>query len=599
MARKPKGGDQKGAEPTGVDPEALDPKGVDAAETAAGEGGAAEALKPDPESGESEQAPAEEISGEETATGESSTEDISGDGTSPEQTAAETAETLSGDAGEDHVAGGEADDQLADPEEGPWARGTDSQPEPDPSEPPAESASAESPSAEPSTAAAAASGARAARSSGGGRRVVAWLIVLVLVVGGGYATYPMWREAAVPYAEMAGVELPAVPAFNLVETLQPAAATAPTEDPAAEDKAADTGAAEPKTAEQDTAVSASTASAPAALEASAPQPAAVPAELAERLADVEAAVDRLSGAADSVPPRVSADLSGLEARLSSLESKLATMADEMAIVRQGLGEVEGTDGVGALAADLSARLQALTERLEAVKAAPAAPTVDPGRLDDLDGRIGALEATEAGDIAEVKAQLEAVAAAQTQLEDRIAEVRDTREQAGAFLLAVNQLAAVTGASGGFQAELDAVRVTAGTGSEVAAALEQLAAAAEGVASRADLRSRFPAVAAAAVDASVVGTGDGVVGTALLRIASLVTVRRTETEGGDDIDSLLNRAEAGLDAGDLEGAVAALSALGGDAGAAVAPWLAAAQERLAVDAAVRSLQAQALAAVSGG
>ena len=82
-------------------------------------------------------------------------------------------------------------------------------------------------------------------------------------------------------------------------------------------------------------------------------------------------------------------------------------------------------------------------------------------------------------------------------------------------------------------------------------------------------------------------------------AALVTLRRTETADGDDIDAIVNRAEAAANAGDLPGAVAALGALDGDPAKVAQPWIAEAQARIAVDRAVRSLQSRALATLSGG
>ena len=63
--------------------------------------------------------------------------------------------------------------------------------------------------------------------------------------------------------------------------------------------------------------------------------------------------------------------------------------------------------------------------------------------------------------------------------------------------------------------------------------------------------------------------------------------------------MLVRAEAALASGDLAGAIQAVRRLDGDPGKAAAGWLADAEARAAVDAAVRTLQSQALAGVAGG
>src|SRR5690606_4817603 len=133
----------------------------------------------------------------------------------------------------------------------------------------------------------------------------------------------------------------------------------------------------------------------------------------------------------------------------------------------------------------------------------------------------------------------------------------------------------------------------------AAALDALEPHAGGVPSLAVLRDRFPSTATAAVDASLVGSGEGMLGQALTRMASLVTIRRTADDAGDGLDAVLLRAEAALAAGDLAAAVQAIRGLDGDPATAMAGWLADAEARLAVDGAVRAVQAASLADVAGG
>ena len=113
-----------------------------------------------------------------------------------------------------------------------------------------------------------------------------------------------------------------------------------------------------------------------------------------------------------------------------------------------------------------------------------------------------------------------------------------------------------------------------------------------------LRNRFAKTAAAATNAAVVGSGDGVIGQALTRMASLVTIRRTDATGGDGLDAHLVQAETALAAGDLTAAIAAVKRLDGDPAKAASAWLAEAEARAAVDAAVRTVQAKALATVAG-
>lgn len=443
--------------------------------------------------------------------------------------------------------------------------------------------------------------ARASSSGGGATRFVVFVILIVLIGGVGYATYPEWREEAVPYAEMIGVTLPEVPADPDAPT-----DTAPADTASTDTAPADTAAPAPDSTPQTgtaSADSSQTAPAPATSAPAADAPAnTVSLEdfdaLSERVAALEAEIARLSDA-----PAAAASASGgeeLSERIASLESRFTALSDEMAIVRQGLGVAEDTDGVSSVASDLSDRLAQLDSRLSTLEQQQSGPPpVSAEDLAALTRRIDGLQQTSEGGDADLVARLDALAATQKDLAAKVAQGRNRQEQAGAFLLAANLLAAASSDSGTFSAELDAVETAALDQPEVGEAIGTLRTHAGGVPSEADLRSRFPSVAASIIDASIVGAGDDVVGTALTRIASLVTLRRTETEEGDDIDAIVNRAEAAANAGDLPGAVQALGALDGDPAKVAQPWIAEAQARIAVDRAVRTLQSRALATLSGG
>ncbi|MEQ8586784.1 MAG: mitofilin family membrane protein [Thalassobaculaceae bacterium] len=491
-----------------------------------------------------------------------------------------SADSLSGGASSDHIEGGEGRDSLSDGESdaapaSPWSS--------------ASSASGATSAGETSTDASAANETpdpapvRPAKSGGGIGRLVVFLILVVLIAGAGYATYPQWRDDAQPYAEMVGFSLPPVPG-------------APAE---VADGSTDTAPAAPAVSVPDTTQpqESADASEPSRTEPSPPAASSVSTTefeaLAERVSAAEAEIERLSAA-----PAPSAADPALMDRIDALEGKLTALGDEMAIVREGLGTADDTDGVSEVASSLTDRLADLDARLSALEQRPETPAVSPQDLTGLSDRLeAAAQAAREGD-AEIAARLDALAAAQADLSERLSQGRDVQEKAGAFLLASNLLAAASSGSGGFSAELDAVAAAALDQPEVATAIATLRDHAGGVPSTADLRSRFPSVAASVIDASIVGADEGVIGTALTRIASLVTLRRTETDDGDAIDAIVNRAEAAANAGDLPAAVEALSALDGDPATVAAPWIAEAQARIAVNGAVRTLQSRALATLSG-
>ncbi|WP_281684469.1 mitofilin family membrane protein [Thalassobaculum salexigens] len=525
--------------------------------------------------------------------------------------------TVDGGAGQDSLAGIQGTDTAgttpAGTTPGPWAASSDSisgddTPLSDP---------AETPEPAPTRPSAGGGGS----GGGGATRLVVFLLLIVLIGGVGYATYPEWRDEAVPYAEMIGVTLPEAPAETDPDAPTPVASgdtAAPAADstpPAASDSAtsaqtdsAQTGSAQTDSAQTEPAATESgpSTSDPAAVATAPRSDPAVSAEafeaLSDRVATLEAEIDRLSEAPSSGTPTAGTDGAGedLGERIAALESRFTALADEMAIVRQGLGIADETDGVSAVASDLSGRLSELDSRISTLETQDSGPPpVTSEDLAALRERVSGLQTASEGGDEDLVSRIDALAATQKELADKVAQGRNQQEQAGAFLLATNLLAAASNDSGAFSAELDAVESAALDQPEIDTAIGTLRTHAGGVPSEADLRSRFPTVAASIIDASLVGAGDDVVGTALTRIAALVTLRRTETADGDDIDAIVNRAEAAANAGDLPGAVAALGALDGDPAKVAQPWIAEAQARIAVDRAVRSLQSRALATLSGG
>lgn len=520
------------------------------------------------------------------------------------------------DGASDHIEGGEGHDTLSDtssdtPSASPWSTPAAAAPVAA-----AGAGRAGNPGASDDPSPAGPAKTIPAKSGGGAGRLVVLLILIVLVAGVGYATYPEWRDEAEPYAQMIGISLPEVPGGDngagteTAATRDGAAPPAPvTSTPDGTQPEPDRGSASEPAASQPTGSAQTAAPQTAAPQTAAPQTAppqpdsGVTAEafdaLVERVAVAEAEIDRLSSAPAPSGGGAEAADSGLADRVESLENKLTALNDEMAIVRQGLGNADDTDGVSEAATALTGRLADLDARLSALEEASDAPEVTEQDLTAVSDRIDATAQAVGEDNAELTARLDALAAAQQDLSDRLSQGRGVQEKAAAFLLASNLLAASVNESGGFSAELDAVEAAALDQPAVADALATLRDHAAGVPSVADLRARFPAVAASVIDASIVGADDGMVGTALTRIAALVTLRRTETDDGDAIDAIVNRAEAAANAGDLPAAVEALSALDGDPAKVATPWVTEAKARIAVNGAVRTLQSRALATLSGG
>lgn len=81
------------------------------------------------------------------------------------------------------------------------------------------------------------------------------------------------------------------------------------------------------------------------------------------------------------------------------------------------------------------------------------------------------------------------------------------------------------------------------------------------------------------------------------LSSIVSIRHVGSTKGSTPDALLARAQALLDEGDVEGAVAALDPLNDSAREVLAPWFVAANRRIEIDRHVSAVRADALAELS--
>lgn len=183
-----------------------------------------------------------------------------------------------------------------------------------------------------------------------------------------------------------------------------------------------------------------------------------------------------------------------------------------------------------------------------------------------------------------------------QIEARGEATRD----AAAVALALSRLSETIGASRAYREELEAFKEIAGEGVLDEESLQPLEAhAATGVPTFTDLYRRFPEMADAVVQADVEEDDDGLVQTAVNRLRSLVSVRRTGEaaleKGG--AAAALEIARLRLEVGDLAGALDALGNLEEAPANAAGWWLNAARSRLAVQRAMERMQIRALSTLS--
>jgi hypothetical protein len=283
-----------------------------------------------------------------------------------------------------------------------------------------------------------------------------------------------------------------------------------------------------------------------------PSPSPEVEQLRQQVNTLESQLARLEQRPTAVTPPA-ADLAPLAARVAALEARKPPPPVDLAPLEAAVASLEkrpaGDPAIPARVDALAGRVDALTGRMEAMEATSAR------RLDGIEARLAPLEKS-SGQI--------------TALADRSARI--ARIQAA-------------------QSALDS-GVKLGDLPGAPAALARYATAAPPT--EASLRLSFPAAADAALAASRPVVDDKpFLDRAWAKAQDLVTLRQGDhVILGDPAAGILARARAALNAGDLTGAVSALSALSGPAAAAIAEWKAQAQGLLDARKALADMAAHA-------
>lgn len=253
--------------------------------------------------------------------------------------------------------------------------------------------------------------------------------------------------------------------------------------------------------------------------------------------------------------------------------------------------------VKAEAGHTAAAVQQLGQRVAALEG-KAAPDLAP-----LQQRVAALEAKPVPDLGPVQQQLAALDRTTADLTQKLAAL-DKAEQAQAagdprntaLALVLLQIRDAVEIGRPFDAEYQALLVLAREHPEVAAAAAPLAEPAQtGVATRAALIERLRQLAPQ-IAVAPTPPADNWRSRIAARLRSLVTIRRIEGNDRNPAEKAVDTAQHLLAGGDLGGAVDALSRLEEPHKTVAQPWLKMAWQRVAVETALRQVQAALVAAI---
>ena len=320
--------------------------------------------------------------------------------------------------------------------------------------------------------------------------------------------------------------------------------------------------------------------------------------LAERLTAAEAAATALAGKVDA--GNDDATLKSLDNSVASLKADLQELRQSIAVARSDRRQAD--ERLAKMAADLA---DLGTSVADLRKAAAEAAGNSAGRageeaalrtaVGELSQKLAALSdriaTVEPNRLANAESALAALAARLSAAETRLNSLKAGGSATG-IIVALSQLRAAAATGRPYRDALRVARKLAGGNEAATAILEELEpAAASGAPVVPVLRREFDALSARLVTAAGQAPGEGWIDRTWNRLKSTVVVRRTgRNVAGDSIPALVAQTEIGLADGDLAGSIARIRKMPAAAQKIAAEWLAAAERRAAVDAALAKLDA---------
>jgi hypothetical protein len=302
---------------------------------------------------------------------------------------------------------------------------------------------------------------------------------------------------------------------------------------------------------------------------------------------------------------VTEEISALGVRIDETAGAINAIGERVATLEERpiiTGDVTADSAAVAEAlAAMEAQMRAQVEEAErrAAEAVATGRTAEEAELAAEEAGRTADEASRAAEEAIAAAEAEA-AAAQAEAEAAQAEAEAAMAEAEAAMAAAQAEAEAAMAAAEAEAALNELRLAIARGEPFADPLaavavvadvpEALSAAAEtGVSSLEQIQDAFPAAARSALPVALRETaGDGAMDRLTAFVQGQIGGRAVVPREGDDPDAILSRVQAAVSSGDLETALAEISALPDGARAEMAGWIADAEARTAVMAALETV-----------
>lgn len=306
----------------------------------------------------------------------------------------------------------------------------------------------------------------------------------------------------------------------------------------------------------------------------------VPENVQKRMSDLKQQADAVQSAVTNVA------IQAESIRDAVLATDAGSLADRMSILEAKFSDMEGGEALS----QLTARIRGLESTFAGQGQLETAMTELRSIVDSLDGQVNTLETK----------LVSAQDKPDSNLGQTLEGVSGSDLKAAAMLIAFSQFRDSLNRSAPFEDDLVLLQKLAGNDNpELQDALTRLAPQAEkgGVLTSQGLSNEFKTMTGDIVFSSLKGEDVSVTEKAKVRLTEIINVKKDGAViGGNPTQQTVSQAQAQLDAGDVQGAIATLQSLDGEAKATAAPFIQQAQATVLAEQVENLLRQTILASV---